>query len=184
MINLLSDESKKEIRSARSNVTLVNYLLFLGMGIIFLALISIGVYIVLTMTQSDAEALISSSKSKSASYISVESQGAALHSSLSTAKTVLDQEVVYTKIITNIAALMPTGVVLDSLNLSPTTIGVPTTMQFFAKTTKDALSLKDKLQTSALFSNISFQQLSSNGQSPEYPVSATLSLTINKGASK
>jgi Tfp pilus assembly protein PilN len=184
MINLLSDESKKEIRSARSNVTLLNYLLFLGMGIIFLALISVGVYFVLTTTQSDAERLINLSKSKSSSYLSAETQGTALRAGLTNAKTILDQEVVYTKIITSIAALMPAGVVLDSLNLSPATIGAPTTMQFYAKTTKDALALKDKLQTSALFSNISFQTLSSTGQAADYPVSATLKLTINKSASK
>jgi Tfp pilus assembly protein PilN len=184
MINLLPEESKKEIRAARTNVTLLNYIIILFLGIAFLVLICIGVYFVLTNTQADAERLINVSKSKSASYTSVAAQGSALRAGLSSAKTILDQEVVYTKILTGIAALMPSGVVLNSLNLSPSVFGTPTTLQFFAKTTKDALALKDSVQTSPLFSNVSFQTLSNSSQSSDYPVSATLSVTINKASAR
>lgn len=186
MINLLPDTAKKEIRAARSNVTLLNYMLILGLGVTFLVLICIGVYIVLGNMKADAERLISANQARSSAYSSVEAQGTALRAGLSSAKTILDQEVVYTKIITGIAALMPSGVVLDSLNLSPTTFGAPTTLQFFAKTTQDALNLKDKMQASPLFSNVSFQALASTSaeQASEYPVSATLGLTINKSASR
>jgi len=184
VINLLPGDSKKEIRAARSNITLVNYLLLIGLGLIFLVLISVGVYVVLINTQSDAEKLIDATRSKGASYSSVEAQSAALRAGLTNAKTILNEEVVYTKIITGIAALIPTGVVLDSLNLSPSTIGAPTTLKFFAKSTTDALKLKDNFQSSSLFSNVSFQGLSSSGQAGDYPVTATLNLTINKSASK
>lgn len=184
MINLLPEESKREIRAARSNVKLSNYIVVLVLGVMFLALAIIGVYFVLISTKSNADKLLSAKKSESASYTTAASQGAALRSGLSTAKTILDQEVLYTKILTSIASLMPSGVVLDSLSLSPSTFGTPTTMQFYAKTTKDALALKDSLQTSALFSNVSFQTLSNNSQSPDYPVNATLNITINKAVSR
>ncbi len=184
MINLLPEESKKEIRAARTNVLLFRYIVVLIFGVVFLGLISSGVYFVLNNTQADAEQLINASKTKSAAYTSVSVQGAALRSGLSSAKTILDQEIVYTKILTTIASLMPSGVVLDSINLSPSIFGSPTNMQFYTKTTSEALSLKDKIQTSPLFSNVSFQTLSSNSQTTDYPVSATLSVTINKGAAK
>lgn len=186
MINLLPDDTKKDIRAARANVTLLNYMLILGLGVAFLALICAGVYILLGNMKSDAERLISASESKTSAYSSVEAQASSLRASLSSAKTILDDEVVYTKIITGIAALIPDGVVLDSLMLSPTTFDAPITLQFFAKTTEGALALKDKIQSSPLFSNVSFQALSSTstGQSSDYPVSATLSLTINKSATQ
>lgn len=184
MINLLPEESKKEIRAARSNVKLLNYIVVLVLGVVFLALASIGVYFVLINTQANAERLIDASKSKSASYTSAASQGSALRAGLSSAKTILGQEVVYTNILTGIASLMPSGVVLDSLNLNPAAFGSPTTMQFFAKTTKAALTLKDNLQQSSLFSNVSFQTLSNSSQAPDYPVSATMNITINKGISR
>lgn len=183
MINLLPEQSKKDIRAARSNVTLLNYILILGLGVVFLGIICVGVYVVLIGTQADAERLIAVNKNKSSAYTSVQQQGTALRAGLTSAKTILDQEVVYTKIITGIAALMPAGVVLDSLTLSPTTLGTPTNMQFFAKTTDDALKLKDNFQASQLFTNVSFQSLSnSTSQAGDYPVSAILNVTINKSA--
>lgn len=186
MINLLPEDSKKEIRAARANVTLLNYMLVLCFGVIFLALISVGVYFVLAASQSDAKKLIAVSNSKSSAYASAETQGAALRSGLSSAKTILSQEVLYTKILTGIAALMPTGVVLNGINLSPSTLGVPTTLQFYAKTTQDAIALKNGFEKSPLFSNVSFVTLanSATGQSSDYPVNATLSLIINSKAAK
>lgn len=183
MINLLPEEAKKDIRAARSNVTLLNYILILGLGVVFLGAICGGVYIVLMGMKADAERLITVNENKSSAYVTAQQQGTALRAGLTSAKAILDQEVVYTKILTDIATLMPSGVVLDGLTLSPSTLGAPTTMQFFAKTTDDALKLKDSFQASGLFSNVSFQSLSSaSEQSGGYSVSAILSLTINKSA--
>lgn len=185
-MNLLADESKKEIRAARTNVKLVSYMVVLGLGVAFLAAISVGIYFFLTNSKSEAEQLISQGRTKTATYTSIEAQGQALRNSLANAKTILDQEVIYTKILTSIAALIPAGIVLDSINLSPATIGAPITLQFYAKTTQDTLALKDSFQASPLFSSVSFQTLSSTtaGQSSDYPVSASLNVTINKGAAK
>ncbi|TAL14162.1 hypothetical protein EPN95_04115 [Patescibacteria group bacterium] len=185
MINLLSEEAKKELRAARSNVTLLNYMLVLGLGVIFLGIISAGVYVVLLGTKTDAENLISASQAKSSAYASVEAQGASLRATLSSAKTILDQETLYTKVITNIAGAMPTGVILDSINLNPALFGAPVTLQFYTKTTQEALTLKDSLAKSAMFSNINFLSLSNaNSRSSDYPISVSLSLVINKGVAK
>lgn len=182
MINLLSDESKKDIRAAKSNAILLNYMLVLGFGVLFLGFICAGVYIILTNTQASAEKLISDNTAKDSSQGLVQAQSTALRTSLSTAKSIFDQEIVYSKFITNLTELMPKGVVLNTLSISAATFGTPTTLQFFAKTTEDALALKSKLEASPYFSGISFQSLSSNnsGQSTAYPVSATVGLTINK----
>lgn len=182
MINLLSEEAKKDIRASRTNVKLLNYIIILGIGVAFLVLISVGVYFILLNTQSSAQELISLNQSKSTSYTSVEAQGNALRTQLSSAKTILDQEIVYTHLITGIATLMPSGTVLDTLTLSPSTIGGPVTMQFYADNDPDALTLKNNFQTSPLFSNVSFTTLSSTGGINNYPVNLSLSLTINKSA--
>jgi hypothetical protein len=186
MINLIPEESKKEIRAARANVTLLNYIVILCFGVVFLALISVGVYFVLATSQADAKNLIAVSNAKSSTYASAEAQGTALRSGLSSAKTILSQEVLYTKILTGIATLMPKGVVLNGINLSPSTLGAPTTLQFYAKTTQDAIALKNGFESSSLFSKVSFVSLASatTGQSSDYPVNATLSLIINIGSAK
>ena len=184
MINLLPNDAKAEIYAGRTNVTLVKYILILGLGTVFLCFISVAVYFVLMGTKASAEAIAADNASKSTAYSSVQGQANGLKSSLATAKIILDKEVDYTKVITGIARVMPAGVVLDTLSLSPTTLGVPITLQAYAKTTNDALALKDNFQKSALFSNVTFLSLSSSnaGQTDGYPISISLSLIINKSA--
>jgi len=184
MINLLPDEAKKEIRAARTNIRLRNYLLMLGIGVIFLVGLCFAVYLALDGEKASAEAIINSNRSKSTSYGSVEAQGNMLRTSLTTAKSILDQEVLYSKVITGIAALTPSGVVIDGLSLAPTTFGGPLSLQVYAKSNEAALSLKEKFQSSPLFSSVNFQSLSSSTAAGAYPVSATLSVVINKSAAK
>jgi len=134
-------------------------------------------------TKADAETTLAANASKSTAYSSVQAQANSLKASLTSAKTILDKEVDYTKILTGIARVMPAGVVLDTLSLSPTTLGVPITLQAYAKTTSAALALKDNFQKSPLFSSVTFLSLSNGAsQATGYPVSISLSLTINRSA--
>ncbi|MBC7868633.1 PilN domain-containing protein [Candidatus Saccharibacteria bacterium] len=182
MINLLPDDAKREIHAARTNVTLVKYILVLGLGVVFLCFISIAVYFVLMSTKASAEAIVAENTSKSTAYNSVKAQAQSLRSSLASAKTILDKEVAYTKVLTGIAQVMPAGVVLDTLSLSPTTLGVPITIQAYAKTTSDALALQDSFKKSPLFSSVTLVSLESSTQSKTdgYPIAISLSLIINK----
>ncbi|MEP7204864.1 MAG: PilN domain-containing protein [Candidatus Saccharibacteria bacterium] len=185
MINLLPDDAKVEILAARTNVILVKYIIVLSLGLIFLCSISLVVYFVLLNTKAGAQATIDFNTSKSASYSSVKTAANDLTSSLATAKTILDKEVDYTKILTNIAQVMPAGVVLDSLSLSPTTFGTPITLQAFAKSTEAALALKTNFQQSPQFSNVTIVSMSdtTQGQTSDYPKTVSLSLTINRSPS-
>ena len=182
MINLLPDSSKSEIQAARSNVKLLNYLIILILGVLFLAAITIGVYFVMVNTKASADAIVSDNQIKTAAYSNVQAQANSLRASLAGAKTILSSEVAYSKVVTGIADAMPSGTVLQSLTLSPSTFDAPITLQISAKSTAVALSLKESFQRSPLFSNVSFQALTTSGAGGEYPVSATLGLTINKAA--
>jgi Tfp pilus assembly protein PilN len=186
MINLLPDIAKSEIQAARSNVKLFNYLIIVCLGIVFLAFITVGVYFVMASTQASADAIVSDNRTKTAAYSSVQAQADALQASLVSANTILNSEVVYSKVVTGIAAAMPTGSVLQSLTLSATTFDAPITLTIYSKSTDDALKLKDNFQKSPLFSNVNFQALSTTAGTAAnvYPVSATIGLTINKAAAK
>jgi len=186
MINLLPDDAKKETIAARSNVVLTLYIVILALGVAFLAFISAGVYVVLVSTQAAAEQRIADNSTKTNSFSAIKAQADGLRASLSNAKTLLDKEVAYSKVVTGIATVVPTGVVIDSLTLSPATFTGPVTLQVYAKTTEDALRFKDNLSRSILFGNPSFVSLSNTAgaQASNYPVSATLTVTINKGAAK
>lgn len=182
MINLLPDTSKKQIIAARTNVLLFNYIIVLGIAVIFLVIVTVGVYVVLMDTKDRADAIIKENQAKTSSYNTVQAQAKTLQASLETAKSILDKEVVYSKIILGIANSMPEGVVIDTLSLNPGTLDTPTTLQIFATTNDAALELKKRFQQSALFSDVSFTLITTNTGSTAstYPVSATLRLTINK----
>jgi Tfp pilus assembly protein PilN len=186
MINLLPDDFKKEVRAARTNVTLLNYIIIVFLGVIFLCGAFIAVYFILSNTKSNAEAITKDNSSRTTSYSTVEQQAGDLTQSLAGAKVILDNEVDYSKILTNIAAAMPDGVVLSGLTLTPSSLGTPTTLQAYAKTTADALQLKTNFQQSALFSSVAFQSLTASTASSAsgYPISVSISVTINKVAAQ
>lgn len=157
-------------------------MVFLALGIVFLALISIVVYFFLMNNKANAEQSIKIDSSKESSYLSVQSQATALRTNLSTAKSILDQEIAYSDILTGIASALPSGVVIDTLALNASTFGTPLVIQARAKSTNDALKLKDNFQKSPLFSSFSLQSLSTNQSDTNgYPVTATISVIINRG---
>ena len=82
-----------------------------------------------------------------------------------------------------IAALMPSGTVLDKLNLDSQTFGTPTTLTAGATSYENALKLKDAFQASPLFSDVHFESINSGGQ-PPYPLTVNLKVTIKKDAAK
>lgn len=186
MINLLPDEAKHELKAARTNSLLLKFIFALGLGVAFLGFISGGAYLILMDTQASAERVISSNPQNNDSYTSIQQQTAALRSSLSSAKTVLADEVRYSTLLTTIASLMPEGTIIDKLDLSDAMFDTPTTLTVFAKSTDAALKVKDNFQSNSLFSGVTFEGISSGATTGagNYGVTATMKLTINRSAAK
>ena len=186
MINLLPGSAKSELRAAHGNVTLLKYIFALGLGIAFLCFISVGVYFILMDIKATANNAVDINQQKSSSYGNAQSQAATLRDSLSDAKNILDNEVRYSKLLTSIASLMPTGTAIDSLNLNATLFDAPTTLSIYAKSIDVVSKLKDNFQSSNLFTNVSFQSIanSSQGQASDYPITAVVNLTIRKSSVK
>lgn len=186
MINLLPNDYRKELRAARANVILLRYMGVLALAGLFLAFTIYGSIFLLEQTRSSAKILIASNDTKADVYDSTKNQIDALSGSLVEAKSILDQETPYSNILTNLAQLMPANTVIGKLTLDAKTISTsPVTMTIYAKTTNDTVTLKDRFQNSPLFSNVNFETVSdSNSGVSGYPVSATLTLTINKAATK
>jgi len=183
MINLLPSEHRKQLQAARSNTLLLRYNFLLGGAVVFLLLATAVVYIYLNNAKASAEQLITDSKNRVGEYASVQQQAEDFRNSLSAAKQVLDQDVSYTKVILEIAKLLPSGVVMDTLSLDATTFGTPTTFAAKARDYNTALALKDSLESSDLFSNVYFASISGDGES-DYPINVSLNVTIKKDAAK
>ena len=185
MINLMPDHLKKEIHSARVNVILSRYIVVVLLAFAFLVLLLAGTYIVLTQTKMSAKQLIDANASKAAVYSDTKTQVDALSGRLSETKVLLDQEVLYSKVLINIGQQMPEGTVLSGITLdSASFAGTPITLKAYAKTTEAAVSLREKFQSSPIFTGVNFESVSDTDGISGYPVSVSMNLTMTRGAAK
>lgn len=186
MINLLPDETKKDIRAARSNVILLRYNLLTVVAAGCLLLVCAFFFFVLSANKSNAVSRNSDNEAKAAAYEPTRAAAAEYKANLSTAKEVLDKSVNYTSTIFEIVKLLPTGVLLDGLALNADDFGKQMTFTANAKSYTEAAQLKQNFQNSKLFSNVYFQsinnqqQSNSQGADSAYPVQVTLSAQLNK----
>lgn len=182
MINLMPDDAKKQLRAARSNIMLLRYMGVLVLAALFLGLILYGSFFLLTLTKDSAQQLIDVNDTKAEEFSATRTQVESLSTSLAEAKTILDQEISYSNVLVNIAQQMPAGNVIEKMTLNSASFGSqPMTLKVYAKTTGDAVALRDRFQSSPLFSNVNFQSISDTaGGVPGYPVSATMTLTLNR----
>lgn len=183
MINLLPPEIKAQTNAARANRLLLRYNILLVGSVVFI-LMAIGlVYIYLGTTKSIAEQTVADNIAKAGNYGSVETDAETFRQNLANAKTILDSDVTYSKVVLEIASVLPPGIAIDTLSLDSQTFGTPTTLAVNARNYTTVLALKDSLQASTIFSNVSIQTISNSGAG-EYPLSASFSVTIRKDAAQ
>lgn len=160
MINLLSPETKKQIRAARMNVVLVNYCLLIGVTAVCMAAIfGVGFWADMNDQQTAQESKDTSTNA-AAEYSKTRTAATAFAKDLATAKTILANNVSFSKLITDIASVVPSGVILNNLSLGTNTNNAPITISGRASTSQRAIDLKNSLEASAIFENVSFINVS------------------------
>lgn len=185
MINLMPDDAKKEIRAARTNVILTRYIIVIVLAFAFLVLLLAGSYLVLGQTKSSAQQVIDSNDTKAEVYSTTKAQVDALSAGLSETKRILDDEVQYSHVLTNIGQQMPAGTVLSGITLDSTSfVGTPVTLKAYAKTTEAAVALREQFQSTPIFTNVNFESISDTDGINGYPVSVSMTLTVTKAAAQ
>lgn len=184
MINLLPKQHKQELAAARANSLLIRYNVALIGSLLFLLLVIGVAYIYLNNAKMVAENTIRENQAKVSDFSSVEEQAQDFRQNLTIAKQILDREVNYTKVMLEIADLLPSGVVLSSLNLDSATFGTPTTLTAQAKSYDQALALKDAFSQSSVFSDVHFQSITAAEGVASYPLTVSLNVTFKKEAAK
>jgi Tfp pilus assembly protein PilN len=180
MINLLPQEEKRQLRAARSNTLLLRYNILL-LGVVGFVGIAVAVtYVILTTAQQSSKQTIQENSAKVGQYASVQAQAEQFRQHLATAKQILDSEVTYSKVVLDIAKLIPSGVILENVSLDSQTFGTETTLVAQAKSYDAALALKDSFGKSPLFSDVHFQSITAGGTATAYPVTVNLNITIKK----
>lgn len=187
MINLLPPESRRNLRAARTNTLLARYNFGLLAALAFMVLAFGFTYFYLNISNSSSLATIQDNEGKEAAFAQTKQQADDFRSNLATDKQIFSNQVNYSQLLINIAHAMPSNVVFQSLELDPTTFGKPTTVTAYAKSTNDALRLKDTLNKHPeLFQDVSLQSIATASDSSSgvkgYPVTVTLNLTLKPEA--
>jgi Tfp pilus assembly protein PilN len=189
MINLLPPDTKREIKAARINVILVRYaILFTTALLMMLGIFVWGIW----TTQRDRQAAEDRKvqiTADTAQYAKVKSRAEAFAKDLDAAKTILSGEVSYSKLLIDIANILPPNTVVSSLNLVGTNFGTPVTISAQAVTNPDVLRLKTDLEASDLFEKVSITNTSAivKGTEPgapvtKYEINVTISAILSKPA--
>lgn len=185
MINLLPEKTQQQLNAAHANTILLKSLVWLFTAVAFLFLACSVSYMFLADAQTEKQDLANNSQSVSSLYTSAQTKLNTINKNIATAKTLLLQQISYSEAITNLASLMPTGVVLDKLVLGGNTgANAATSIKARAKSEEIAAKMKDNFQKSSLFANYS-QTTSTNpgSDAATFPILINISLTIKKGVS-
>jgi Tfp pilus assembly protein PilN len=80
---------------------------------------------------------------------------------------------------------MPPGTVLKSISLDAASFtGTPVTLKAYAKTNDDVVALRQKFQSTPIFTNVNFDSVSDSSGIDGYPVSVSMTLTVTRAAAE
>lgn len=183
MINLLAPEVKQQIKAARTNVILLNYCFILSATIVvILGIFGVGTW--LTIEQQQAANNHKDQATQAAkSYSQTRQAAESFAKDLQQAKNILANEVSFYNLITSLAAVVPSGVILNNLSLDTTTLTTPLTITGRANNYDSAVRLKNALSESSIFKDVKLTSITEiiNNQDPlstRYPINVTLSATF------
>ena len=181
MINLLPDNTKVQLRAARVNVILLRYIIVIVIAFAFVAMVLAGSYVLLTQTKTSAEQLIAANDTKAQAFSQTQAEISQLSGTLSGAKSILDQQIIYSDFLRTLGQTMPAGTVMESLTLNDAAFnGTPVVVKVYATSSDAAVGLREQFQANPAFSSVNIESISETGGIDGYPVSASLTLTINR----
>ena len=176
MINLLPPELKQEYHYARLNTGLMRWVTLVGFGIIGLVLLS-GIGWLYLQQQADsysAQAVAAEAGLKDQKQTETQKEAKEVSDSLKLAVQVLAKEVLFSKLLKQLAITIPTNVSLSGLNISELSGGV----DISASTTdyKSATQLQVNLTDpdNQIFEKADIVNINCASSTNKYPCSVTI----------
>lgn len=185
MINLLPEQNKRQLAAARTNTILGNYFLLVTLALVLLAGV-FGYGLIATLEQKAAADIQKTEADQAATqYAATRALAGDFNKDLQTAKTILGSDVSFSTVITNIAEHIPAGVILSDLSLDAATQQTaPITINARAKSYDLAVELKNKLEASDTFENVSLVSATKGVDGGTYGVVVSVSAQFTKAAKK
>jgi hypothetical protein len=148
---------------------------------IFINVVLVGSYFILTKANDSQKLIIESNSAKANAYSQTQSEIGRLSTTLSGARTLLDQQVLYSSALRNLGASMTEGTIIEKIDLSAQSFaGTPVTVAVYAKNTEAVASLRSQLSSSPYFTGVNIDSISETQTNPTYPVTATLKFSLKR----
>lgn len=174
MINLLSLEAKRELKSARLNVVLITYCGVVGLTLAAVFILTLFSYWWLTNKTTVATAQQAANQAQTRSYDPVRTQAATFSSNLSKIQSVLSNRSHYSTALLNIGASLPKGAYITNASLSPAFVTTPLVISATTSTNQAALALKTQLEKSPIYSTVTLDTVNCKDSSCDVSLTATL----------
>lgn len=194
MINLLSPKQVLDLRAARINYRLRKYIVLTFFAVIGVGAIYAVGYWYADQEYSGAQKQQELAQTELKNYEPVKKRMAEYRTNLVIASKILDSQIIYSKFLVDTAQAMPSNVILGDLSFStkPQAIGTQKDQMIIEAHTKsysDALSLKEGLEASPIFSDVRLSQVSAPEKIPDkgiehiypYQASYTVKYIPSKG---
>lgn len=191
MINLLSQETKKEVAAAQRNVTIRRYII----TALILILIIVGVfgvkYYLMMLEQNNYKATIEQKQPEKAKYAPDVKRAAEFTANLKTAKSILSNELLFSEILTRIAYTLPPGAALTDITLDIKKLDTANDLNIGLGSYEDAIKVKNAFENSEFFKDAQIKTITKNeikdsekseGSLSQYPFKLVLAVTPEKDA--
>jgi Tfp pilus assembly protein PilN len=186
VINLLPDDNKVQIRSARINVVILRYIMLLFGGIALMSALVVATFLFMRVVQDNTLKRIADNNAKQSKFSDVKKTAEGFRSDLRIAKTVLDSDTHYSSLIYKISASIPSGVILNQLNIDAKSLGTSVTINAAATSFLTAVQLKNSFEKNTkLFSNVNIASITFDKDSESlgpYKYVTNINVIINKDA--
>lgn len=184
MINLLPPELKESYHYAARNVQLVRWAVICSLSFVGLALVStVGLIVIQQTTLSYTGQIASAQKSlKDQKLTETQAQVSDISSSLKLAVQVLSKEVLFSKLLAQMATIMPANAVLTNLNLTQAQTSVEVTALTTDYSAAAQLQVNMADPANKLFSKADLVSVNCGNQSGDnrYPCTATIRALLAK----
>lgn len=180
MINLLPPKLQNEIRAAHSNTLLLRYIILLICALCFMIGALAITYFTIVQAAERADTAKQQNEQKAAGYLASQAEATKLRSDLSSAKTLFDNEIRYSKVITRFSSLLPDGAAVDSLQVDDASFSQPMNVPVRIRDRTAAEALQNAFTSSPYVTNVSISSVRTEGGSSAYPYIAELQFTFTR----
>lgn len=183
MINLLSTDTKKELRAARLNVTLRSYFIFfIVVAVAVTGAFGVG-YWLLINDQARLNESATTFQAEQAKYSKAIAEGKSFSANLAIAKAILANEILFSQFTTNIAKILPNDCALQNLTLATDQFNKPIVLNIKTTSYDNAIKVKDAFENSPQFENVNITSTSTIDKPlDKYSHLVTLNVSISKDA--